>query len=637
MVIVRERMSITILIQLVAVITLGIAAQWLAWRLKWPSILLLLLFGGAAGAGAEWIFEHRLIDPDVLMGDLLMPFVSVTVALILFEGGLSLKRSELREVGGAVRNLMIIGAPVTWGLATLGGVYLLQFEIGLSLLLGAIFVVTGPTVIGPLLRQIRPAGQVGPALKWEGIVNDPVGAILAVLVYEIVVTSSQHAAATVVLLTLGKSAAIGISGGILGAALLIVPLRRYWIPDYLQNPVTLAVVVLVFAGSNMLQHESGLLTVTVMGIVMANQRWVNVQPIVEFKEDLRTLLLSILFILLSARMTIEQLQQIDWRALAFLVALIIIIRPACIGLSLLGTTIKRNERMFMMLIAPRGIVAAAVCAVFAERLAGQFEQAQAMVPVTFLVIMGTIAFSGLIAAPAANLLKLVAANPQGILFFGAHSWARKIALALHEQNIPVAMIDTSRAHVRAARLEGIPTRHGNILDNAVLESMDLSAICRFIAMTPNDEANALACVHCSDLFETQQLYQISPTKHKGEETDERSSPQSHLSGRYLFDGNITWWDLDARFVRGAVIKTTELSEKFNYAAFKQMYGKAALPLFLLSPDESLSVITATAPPKPDAGDKIIFLLDHDANERVQRIHQADEEQNRREKRSHPDE
>ncbi len=621
-------MSETLLLQLVAVITLGIAAQWLAWRLKWPSILLLLLFGCAAGAGAQWIFDERFIQPDVLMGDLLMPFVSITVALILFEGGLSLKRSELREVGGAVRNLMIIGAPVTWALATLAGVYLLHFEFALALLLGAIFVVTGPTVIGPLLRQVRPTGQVGPALKWEGIVNDPLGAILAVLVYE-VVAPGNYDTATVVLGTLARCTAIGVIGGMLGAAMLIIPLRRYWIPDFLHNPAALTVVVLVFSVSNMLQHESGLLTVTVMGIIMANQRWASVQHIVEFKEDLRTLLLSILFILLSARITVEQLQQIDWHALAFLAALIIIIRPACIALSLIGTKLKRNERIFMMLIAPRGIIAAAVTAVFAERLAGQFDQAHAMVPVTFVVIVGTIAFSGLIAGPAAKRLKLVTANPQGLLFLGAHGWARKIAITLHEHKIPVVMVDTNRANIRAARLEGIPARHGNILDDSVLESIDLSGICRFIAMTPNDEANALACMHCSELFETQEMYQIPPAKRSGKDKDEKPAPQSHLRGRYVFKPDVTWWDINARFLAGAVVKTTPLSDTFDREAFDAKYGDAALPLFLLSAEGRLSLITATDPPKAEPGDRIIYLLDREANERVQRDRQSEDEQHRR--------
>jgi NhaP-type Na+/H+ or K+/H+ antiporter len=610
-------MSETLLLQLVAVITLGIAAQWLAWRLKWPSILLLLLFGCAAGAGAQWIFDERFIQPDVLMGDLLMPFVSVTVALILFEGGLSLKRSELREVGGAVRNFMI-----------LAGVYLLQFEFALALLLGAIFVVTGPTVIGPLLRQVRPTGQVGPALKWEGIVNDPLGAILAVLVYE-VVAPGNYDTATVVLGTLARCTAIGVIGGVLGAAMLIIPLRRYWIPDFLHNPAALTVVVLVFSISNLLQHESGLLTVTIMGIVMANQRWANVQHIVEFKEDLRTLLLSILFILLSARITVEQLHQIDWHALAFLAALIIVIRPACVALSMLGTKVKRNERIFMMLIAPRGIVAAAVSAVFAERLAGQFPQAQAMVPVTFVVIVGTIAFSGLIAGPAAKRLKLVTANPQGLLFLGAHGWARKIALALHEQKIPVVMVDTNRANIRASRLEGIPARHGNILDDSVLESIDLSGIRRFVALTPNDEANALACMHCAELFETQELYQVPPAKRSGKDKDEKPASQSHLRGRYVFKPDVTWWDINARFLAGAVVKTTPLSDTFDRAAFDTKYGDAALPLFLLSSEGRLTLITATDPPKAEPGDRIIYLLDREANERVRRDRQSEDEQHRR--------
>ncbi len=264
-----------LLVGLAGIIILGIGAQWLAWRLRLPSILLLLLFGFAAGPATGFL------DPDALLGDLLPPVVSLSVAVILFEGGLSLSFTELRQIGTVVRNLVSVGALVTW-LVTAGAAhFILDLSAALAVLLGAILVVTGPTVIVPLLRHVRPVGPVNSILKWEGILIDPIGAMLAVLVFEAILAGGFQEATTLALTGVLNTVVIGGVNGVLGAMVLTFLLKRYWIPDFLHNAFSLMVVVGAFTASNVMQAESGLLAVIVMGMTLANQKMITVKHIVK--------------------------------------------------------------------------------------------------------------------------------------------------------------------------------------------------------------------------------------------------------------------------------------------------------------------------------------------------------------------
>ena len=354
-------MNESLMIGLAAVLVLGIGAQWVAWRIKLPAILALLLFGFLAGPVPEAVYGKKWLDPDDLFGKVLFPIVSLSVAVILFEGGLTLKFRELKQIGGAVRNLVSIGIVTTWLLITGAAHLLLDFDLRLSLLIGAIFTVTGPTVIGPLLRQVRPSGQLGPVLKWEGILSDPIGALLAVLVFESILPGSHSEVEQTLagaLLAGGQALGSGFIVGIAGAALLVLMLNRYWIPDYLQSPVTLGLVVLAFEISNHLYPESGLVAVTLMGVLLANQRYASVGHVIEFKENLRVLLISSLFILLAARLNVADVMRLDWGGFGFMLAVILVVRPVSVLLATLKAGLSWKERLWLSMVAPRGIVAA---------------------------------------------------------------------------------------------------------------------------------------------------------------------------------------------------------------------------------------------------------------------------------------
>ena len=605
------------LVAIAAVVVLGIGAQWLAWRFRLPSILLLLVFGFLAGpVGAH--FDLALIPQEALQGNWLFPFVSLAVGIILFEGGLTLRFDELREVGKTVFNLITIGVAVTAVLATLGAHYLVGFSWEVAVVIGALLTVTGPTVVLPLIRHVRPAGRVGTIAKWEGITIDPIGAILAVLVLEAVVLiqearidgESQGLGSVIghLLEGIAFEIVVGVGVAILAAALLILMLRKRLVPDWLQNPVALMTVVAAFALANTLQEEAGLLEATLLGIIMANQKYVSVRRIVEFKEDLRVLLISLLFIVLSARLELSALDvMLAPGPLLFLAALILIVRPLATWLSSLGTGLEGREILFLSWLAPRGIVAAAVASLFSFRLAEFFPaQAERIVPIVFLIIVGTVAVYGLTIAPLARWLGLALPDPQGILFVGAHPWAQKMAAVLEDRGFRVLLVDANAGNVRRANQLGLPAQRANVLAEGVKDDLDLAGIGRMLAITPNDEVNALAALHFGEVFEGDEVYQLSMRAEAGNRL-EGEIPR-HLRGRPLFDGEATYDDLDERFEHGASIYVLRPKDGQTLDALGREH-EGFLPLFIVRGDRLRVVADGATRLALSPDDTVIAVLD----------------------------
>ena len=441
-----------LLLSFSAIIVLGVVAQWLAWRMKWPAILILLAFGLLAGPISQMVGGRKLLDPDVIFGELIYPVVSLSVAVVLFEGSLTLNIAELREVGASVRNLVTIGALITWTVTTLAAGLILQMPWRLSVLLGAILSVTGPTVIGPLLRQIQPTGKVGPTLKWEGIVIDPIGAVMALLVFEAIgLKSGLGHLAMDTTFSLLKTILVGGIIGLAAAGILVLLLRKFWLADHLQNPVSLMLVIAAFVGADLLKDEAGLLAVTVMGIALANQKIAPHRHILEFKEALSVLLISSLFIVMGSRLQQSQLSSLGWRAALFVAVLIVIARPLSVLLATFGTGLNWREKLFLSFMAPRGVVAAAVSSIFALRLAhAGIEGADRLVPTTFIVIIATVTLYGLASPLLARRLGLAKSGAAGFLIAGAHPVARMIAKELQDQGEIVAVVDTNRASLNQA-------------------------------------------------------------------------------------------------------------------------------------------------------------------------------------------
>lgn len=579
-------MTEDILIQLVCIVVLGIVAQWLAWRISVPSILLLLIFGLIAGPVTGFL------RPDELLGDLLIPLVSLSVAIILFEGGLNLKVRDLREIGTVVRNLITVGILVAWILGSLAAHFVLGLNLGLSVLLGSILVVTGPTVIMPLLVQVRPSGRVGSIAKWEGIVNDPIGAMLAVLVFEAIFAGTGGIRDVTSLTITGILNTILIGGfvGILGEIFLVQFMKRYWIPDFLQSPVTLMVVVAVFTLSGQFQEESGLLAVTIMGVILANQSSVSVRHIIEFKENLRILLISVLFIVLAARLLAIDPSFFSIRNILFLALLMLVVRPLSVIISTWGSGLSWQELAFLSCIAPRGVVAAAVSSVFSLRLIDVgYPQAEVLASLTFFVIIGTVVIYSLTLAPLSSWLGLSQPDPQGVLMVGASSWVCQMALALQKGGVKVLLVDTNYGQISKAYEEGLPTYHGNIMAEQTMEEINLEGMGRIMAMTSNDKANSLAALHFSDVFGRAETYQL-PLEMERYRGRVAVAPQ-HLHGRFLFDSKLTYSYLNELFKAGARVETFKLSPDLDYRDIQKNNGDLIVPLFSISETGTLFIFT----------------------------------------------
>jgi len=593
-------------VSLAMIIVLGVGAQWLAWRIRIPSILLLLVFGILAGPVMRSIFTDTpfSINPDELFDkEVLLSLVGIAVGLILYEGGLTLNFKELKSTWRPVTLLVTTGALVTWIIAGMSAYYLFGLDRQIAVLLGAILIVTGPTVVGPMLSHIRPSGNSGLILKWEGIVIDPIGVGAAVLVFEAITSHTTNGMSSV-LQSIAITIASGVGLGVVAALLLRQMLTKFWVPDYLQNPVSLMLVIATFTLSNKFMPESGLLATTVMGIALGNQKKVDVHHILEFKENLRVLLIAVLFIVLAARLQIEQLANLNWFSVfGFLGILIFIARPTAVFLATVGAGLTWRERMFIAWLAPRGIVAAAGAAIFSLGLDGVNGSDQ-LVPITFSVIIGTVAFYGLTTPWAAKLLGVADQNPRGVLFIGAPDWARSLARVLDKRGIKVLLVDTNRQNVRNAVMAQLPSVQENVLTLPDIGQLDLHGIGNVFAATPNDEVNTLALQRFKGYFETSKLYKLPARKNK-KPTDDQSG---NLKWRLLFNENADYENLDAYVHHGWIIKATTISEEFSYDDYHTLYGSSAIPFMTISSTGAVTIATVDKALEPEAGDTIIAIV-----------------------------
>jgi len=523
-------------ISLAVILGVGVFAQWLAWRTQIPSIIALLIAGLILGG----LFE---VDPDELLGDTLFPLVSISVALILFEGGLDLPPRELRNTGTVVRRLISVGALVTFIVAAWGAYRIFELPYEPAVVLGAVLVVTGPTVVGPLLRFVRPAGRVGPILRAEGVLIDPIGATAALIAFEIVVADQADDAAIEVALIVLKTLVVGAGIGLAAALILDYGMQRFLIPDALAVPITLTFVVGAFVATNAVQEEAGLLAVTVLGIWLARRDSSTIRQVLEFNESLRTLLISTLFILLAARIETDELFDVVGPSLLFLALLIFVARPLAVIASTIRTSLPWRERAFLMAMAPRGIVAAAVSAIFALEMENrEIDGAEKMVPIVFLVIIGTIVVYGFLAGPIARRLGLAEAHVDGVLIAGSNAVARGLAGSLKSHGVKSLLVDTDPYSVTRAIAAGLPARRMSVLAVEAARDLDLRGIGRLLACTSNDEVNALATARFARVFGRREVFQLAPTKLSA---GGASVPEEYL-GRVIGIQPITYAALDER-------------------------------------------------------------------------------------------
>ncbi len=576
---------------------LGVGAQWIAWRLRLPAIVLMLLAGILAGP------VFGIIDPEHDFGDALGPMVSVAVALILFEGGVTLDFRGLRDAGPAVRRIVLLGAPLGWILGTATAYYIAGLSLPVAAVFGGLLVVTGPTVVTPLLRQANLTQRPSSVLRWEAIVNDCIGALFAVLAYEIAVTMMNPVSVA----DAGMKAVIGIGISIIlggaGGYAMVYAFRRAMVPEYMKVPVLLAAVLGVFALSNEYLEESGLLAVTLMGIIIGNADLPSIGEIRRFKEHVAVLLVSGVFVILAATLNTEMVSRLDWRAVAFVIAVMLIARPLAVWLSLAGTKLTSAEKGLIAWVGPRGVVLVAVSGFFGTKLTDLgFEDGATLAPLAFALVFATVVIQGFSVSALAKKLGLVSTETPGVLIVGASNWSGQLAKALQELNIPVLVADRNWSRLRKMRQQETPTFYGEVLSEAAEHTIDLNRFGTIIAATENDSYNALICTDFGPEFGRSHVFQLGRSKDNGE--DPHALPVT-LGGRKLFQSGSSYEGLEAKSYSGWIFTRTRITDEFTFEDYLNSRAEGTELLADLGKDNSISFCTVSDRPKGKAGDILL--------------------------------
>ncbi len=583
---------------LIGALTLG--AQWLAWLTRAPSIVFLLIAGICAGP------VFGLVHADALLGDLLFPVVSLSVAIILFEGSLTLRFHELKDTGSTLWRMLTVGVVVTWLVIACAVKFLLPVDWPLAVLFGAIMVVTGPTVIGPMLQSVRPNKTISRLLRWEGIVIDPLGAVLAILVFNTMVAPPAGQLVSTTLLHLGEILLVGGIGGALAGCGLGIVLRNYWLPEYLHNVGTLLFVLIVFAVTDSLAHESGLLAVTIMGVWLANMPGVRVDEILDFKESLSVLLISALFILLASRLDLSALGDIALPALGVFLIVQFVARPLKILASTFTSDLSWRERGLLAWIAPRGIVAAAISALFALRLEEvSYPGSDIIVPLAFALIIGTVVWQGLTAPFIARRLGVAQPEATGVLFVGGNVVALALAKRLKEADFSVVVADSSWENISRARMAGVPTYFGNPVSEHAERRLDLTGIGQLFAVSQRGELNALACLRYAHDFGRNAVYSLATTVADG--ADDKHTLASDQRGQQLFGTQYSYAKLASLISQGADFRQTGLTDEYTLQTLLAA-EPGAIPLFAWDANKVLTVATDAEEFKPGPGWTLLTLV-----------------------------
>lgn len=584
----------------------GVGAQWLAWRFRLPGIVMMLTAGLILGPVTGIFVPSRDIGP------LVAPMISLAVAVILFEGGLTLNFKQLEDAAPAVRRLVLIGAPLGWLLSSLALALIAGLSWQSAIVFGGVMIVTGPTVIAPLLRAARLHNRPAQMLQWEAIVNDAVGALVAVIAFVWVMVSHQELSAIEALWTVGRGIAFATLVGF-GAGLAVVKaFRESLVPEYMKVPMLFVLVLAAFALSDSVLHESGLLAVTVMGLIIANADLPSYTEIYRFKEQATTLLLSGVFILLGSNVKLSTLNLLDWRSGLFIAAVILLVRPATVLISLAGSRIPMKERILVAFTGPRGVVLLAISGLFAERLVSEgIEDGAVLAPLAFALVVATVVLHGFTLKLFAKRLGLTSGEAPGVIIVGGSTFAAGLGRALENAEVKVLVTDPNHGQLRSAREAGLPTYYGDILSEAADHGVEFIAYSSILAASDNDAYNTLVATDLAPEFGRDAIWQVARVR----EDRARHALPNQLGGRALNGGRTLAQYLDL-LAAGWIFRTTRLTEEYTLDDW-QAAREGALPLavvrdgkmWFVGRDEELSG-------KP--GMRIISMIPPEIAERIRR-------------------
>ncbi|CAM3339890.1 cation:proton antiporter [Aequorivita lipolytica] len=599
------------MLELAGIIILGILAQWVAWKFKIPAILPLILIGLFVGPistlisedGTKWIQPIYENGKGLFPGDNLFYFVSLAIGIILFEGGLTLRRGEISKVGPVIVKLISLGSIITFFGAGVAAYYVFGLSWKISFLFAALIIVTGPTVITPILRNIPLKKDVSAVLKWEGILIDPIGALVAVLVFEFISVEGDSGYTKQAILEFGKIILIGFAFGISGGYALYFAIKKRLIPHYLLNVVSLSVVLLIFVESDLFAHESGLLSVVVMGMFLGNSDLPSLKELLYFKESLSVLLISILFILLAANISLDDLLLVyNWKTAILMAIVIFVLRPLGVFLSTYKSSLATNEKLFISWVGPRGIVAAGIASLFGTKLVLKGEPgAEYITPLVFAVVLVTVLLNATTARAFASMVGVFLNKSEGILIVGASKVSRLIASYLQKSGRHVVMLDSNRLNVNKAKELGLDAITANIYSDDLSDNIELNDVGYLLAMTGSDEINKQAISRFGKLFGENGTFRLM--------TSEEMKNRHKISAKELFSYTHDY----TRFTRVAQdFPSIQEIPIASQSQFLRVLGitnenENAIPLFLKRPDGFLDLITAPSELEVEEGSSLIYL------------------------------
>ena len=584
------------MLELAGIIILGILAQWFAWRFKIPAILPLILIGLLVGPiAAEFLTDDhtKYIEPvwngskGLFPGDGLYYFVSLAISIILFEGGLTLKRDEIKNVGPVITKLITLGSAVTFFGAGFLAHFIFELNWELSFLFSGLIIVTGPTVITPILRNIPLKKDISTVLKWEGILIDPIGALVAVLVFEFISVGGDSGFTKTALSEFGKIILFGTSFGFTFAHALTFVINKKWIPHYLLNVVSLSTVLLVFVESEIFAHESGLLAVVVMGMVLGNGKLKNLKELLYFKESLSVLLISILFILLAANINMEDLMLLyNWKTAILFFLIVFIIRPLGVFISTYNSNLKFNEKLFISWVGPRGIVAAGIASLFGSKLLKQgVEGAEYITPLVFMIVLGTVLLNATTARLFAKIIGVFLNSSDGILIVGASKSSRLIAEYIQNLGKRVVLIDANTSFIEQSSNMGLEAYSVNVYDDNLSDNIELNDIGYLIALTGSDAVNKYALKNFSPIFGERGAYRLA--------TADEVKNQNFENEKHFFTPKDDFINLSEAARDYPTIYETAISseDEFNETLKKLHNQIESVPLFVKTIDKKIYTLS----------------------------------------------
>ncbi|MFS0673226.1 cation:proton antiporter [Ornithinibacillus sp. 179-J 7C1 HS] len=590
----------SLLFEVMLIFFLGIGSQWVAWRYRMPAIVVMAVTGLVVGP----IFGF--INPEEDFGNLYSPIISVAVAIILFEGSLNLSFKELRGLGKPVFRISTIGAFIAWILGSLTAHYIAGLPWPVAFVIGGLFIVTGPTVIMPLLRQSKLKPRPAKILKWEGIIVDPIGALLAVFAFEIIVyLTASDPDGTALVMFFAASLFAAIFGWACGRGIGFI-FERGHIPEFLKSPAVFTVVILCFTVADEIMHETGLLSVTAMGITLANMGISSVHDMRHFKENISILLISAIFIMLTASLQIETILQIfSPNIIGYVLLMMFLVRPLSIFLSTFRSGLTFNEKLLVGWIAPRGIVALTVASYFATvLLEAGYEEAEILITLTFGLVFFTVIAHGFSIGWLARKLNLSMEGRPGTLIVGSNKFTVELAKSLAKVNVPIIIVDRSWENLKLAREAGVPFYHEEFLSEQTEHHLDTIPYEYLIAATDSNSYNSLVCTTFMPEYGRTNVFKVSPYDKVYKSTD----IVSKVGGRILFKQEVNLEDLIEKINNGFVFRQTTITEQYSYKQYLDEKDEETVFLYIIKPSGIIKYYSEEMRTVPSTGDIIVSLM-----------------------------